>query len=91
MKATKILTAMIFAIGLSTGAMAATAAKPEKVAKVRTAESIECSKQADAKGLHGGERKKFRSSCKKEMMGKKPAAAAIAPAKPTAPPAAKAN
>lgn len=36
------------------------AAKPE-----RTAASLECSKQADAKGLHGKERKKFRSDCKK--------------------------
>lgn len=36
------------------------AAKPE-----RTAASLECSKQADAKGLHGKERKKFRSECKK--------------------------
>ena len=41
---------------------AATAAKPKKE---RTAKSIECSKQADAKGLHGKERKKFRSECKK--------------------------
>ena len=31
----------------------------------RTAASLECSKQADAKGLHGKERKKFRSECKK--------------------------
>ena len=29
----------------------------------RTAASIECSRQADAKGLHGKPRKKFRSSC----------------------------
>ena len=32
---------------------------------VRTAASLECSKEADAKGLHGKERKKFRSDCKK--------------------------
>lgn len=31
----------------------------------RTAASLECSKQADAKGLHGKDRKKFRSECKK--------------------------
>jgi hypothetical protein len=37
----------------------------KKEAKPRTAESLECSKQADAKGLHGKERKKFRSECKK--------------------------
>jgi hypothetical protein len=41
------------------------AAKPAKTAKPRTAKSLECSKQADAKGLHGKERKKFRSQCKK--------------------------
>ncbi|MGY4316106.1 MULTISPECIES: PsiF family protein [Bradyrhizobium] len=40
-------------------------AKMAKEAKPRTAESLECSKQADAKGLHGKERKKFRSECKK--------------------------
>ena len=38
-------------------------AKPAK--KERSAKSIECSKQADAKGLHGKERKKFRSECRK--------------------------
>ena len=32
---------------------------------------MECSKEADAKGLHGKERKKFRSECKKAAMGKK--------------------
>jgi len=40
---------------------------PAKMAKPkteRTAASLECSKQADAKGLHGKERKKFRSECK---------------------------
>jgi hypothetical protein len=41
------------------------AAKPAKTAKPRTAKSLECSKQADAKGLHGKERKKFRSQCKR--------------------------
>ncbi|TPQ32429.1 phosphate starvation-inducible protein PsiF [Bradyrhizobium guangdongense] len=42
----------------------ATAATTEKKpAKERSAESLECSKQADAKGLHGKERKKFRSEC----------------------------
>lgn len=36
-----------------------------KAAKPRSAASMDCSKQADAKGLHGKERKKFRSDCKK--------------------------
>src|SRR5258708_10295010 len=41
-------------------------APPEKKAeKPRTAASLECSKEPDAKGLKGKERKKFRSECKK--------------------------
>ena len=31
---------------------------------MHSAKSIECSKEADAKGLHGKARKKFRSACK---------------------------
>jgi len=34
--------------------------------KARSAASLECSKEADEKGLHGKERKKFRSACRKE-------------------------
>ncbi|HML29414.1 MAG TPA: PsiF family protein [Hyphomicrobium sp.] len=48
------------------GAGAAVAAE-----KTRTPESIECSKQADAKGLHGKERKKFRAQCKHDAKAKK--------------------
>jgi hypothetical protein len=33
--------------------------------KPRSAKSIECSKRADAKGLHGKARHKFRSECKR--------------------------
>jgi hypothetical protein len=40
---------------------------PKAPAKPRTADSIECSKQADAKNLHGKERKVFRSKCKKDL------------------------
>ena len=43
----------------------APADKEKKAEKPRTAESLECSKEADAKGLRGKERKKFRSECKK--------------------------
>jgi invasion protein IalB len=50
------------------------AAPMAKTAKPHTAASIECSKEADAKGLHGKERKKFRSECKKSA-GAAPAAA----------------
>jgi hypothetical protein len=44
-------------------------AAEKKEAKPRTAESLECSKQADAKGLKGKERKKFRKDCIKEAKG----------------------
>ena len=37
----------------------------KKAEKPRTAASLECSKEADAKGLHGKERRKFRSECKR--------------------------
>jgi phosphate-selective porin len=37
----------------------------KKAEKPRTSASLECSKEADAKGLHGKERKKFRSECRK--------------------------
>ena len=49
---------------------AAPAATDKKPAKAHSPESIECSKEADAKGLHGKERKKFRSECKKAAMDK---------------------
>jgi invasion protein IalB len=42
----------------------------KKDAKPHTPESIECSKEADAKGLKGKERKKFRTACKKEAADK---------------------
>lgn len=44
------------------------AAHAPKMAKPRSAESLECSKEADAKGLHGKARKKFRAECKKNAM-----------------------
>ncbi len=52
-------------------APAAPAAKMEKKPVVHTAASLECSKEADAKGLKGKERKKFRSECKKAAAEKK--------------------
>jgi hypothetical protein len=56
------------------GALAQTPA-PAPAAKtkapvVHSAASLECSKEADAKGLHGKERKKFRSECKKNAADK---------------------
>jgi type IV secretory pathway VirD2 relaxase len=38
-----------------------------KPAAPRTAASLECSKQADAKGLHGKQRKSFRAKCKRDF------------------------
>jgi len=41
-------------------------APAKKAGKPRSAASLECSKEADTKGVHGKERKKFMSDCKKE-------------------------
>jgi hypothetical protein len=64
--------AAIAGIGISFGQTPATtvpAAKPAVAAKPTGADkaaiSKACSEQADAKGLHGKERKKFRSECKR--------------------------
>jgi hypothetical protein len=46
------------------------AAAEKKAEKPRTAASLQCSKDADAKGLHGKERKKFMSECKKAAADK---------------------
>lgn len=54
----------------------------KKATKERSAESLECSRQADAKGLKGKERKKFRRECKKAA--KAGGAADAAPAAPAA-------
>jgi hypothetical protein len=40
--------------------------KAKAPAKPRTAISIECSKQADGRKLHGKERQKFRAKCKSD-------------------------
>jgi hypothetical protein len=79
MKISSLATAAALASLLLTGSAFAQTAAPAKDAtktetkapaekkaeKPRTAASLECSKEADAKGLHGKERKKFRSECKK--------------------------
>jgi hypothetical protein len=48
-------------------AMTKTTPKVKTPEQARSAESVECSKQADAKGLHGKPRKTFRSKCMKDM------------------------
>jgi hypothetical protein len=45
-------------------------APAQKAEKPRTAASLECSKEADTKGVHGKERKKFMSDCKKAAADK---------------------
>jgi hypothetical protein len=76
MKARSTLTAAIFISAAITGGVVAqtaagtspskatTAAKP--ISAEKQAVSKACSDQADSKGLHGKERKKFRSECKKK-------------------------
>ncbi len=50
----------------ATTAPAATApAKMKATGKERTEKSLACSKDADTKNIHGKERKKFMSACKK--------------------------
>ncbi|MEA2896978.1 MAG: hypothetical protein QOJ84_2593 [Bradyrhizobium sp.] len=46
------------------------AAAEKKAEAPRTAASLQCSKDADAKKLHGKERKKFMSECKKAAADK---------------------
>jgi hypothetical protein len=64
--ASLLLMSSAFAQTTAPAAPAATAAPAAKKAeKPRTAASLECSKEADTKGVHGKERKKFMSDCKK--------------------------
>jgi hypothetical protein len=67
------LAASLLLAGAAYAQTPAPAASPAPAAtgkKPHSAASIECSKEADAKGLHGKERKKFRSECKKEQAAK---------------------
>ena len=77
MKAFSITLAAITMTVAATASLAATDSKA-KSASVRSPESIECSKRADAKGLHGAERKTFRAECKKELKAKTAATTASA-------------
>jgi hypothetical protein len=63
---TKYVSAAVLAALLTAGSVVVAEAA-QAPAKARSAASIECSKQADAKGLHGKVRKKFRSKCLKDM------------------------
>jgi hypothetical protein len=69
--ASLLLMSSAFAQTAATPAPATKAAPAEKKAdKPRTAASLECSKEADGKSLHGKERKKFMSECKKTAADK---------------------
>lgn len=65
MKTVAVAAAAMMAIGSSV-ALAKDAKKPATPV-VHSPESIQCSKDADAKGLHGKDRKKFRAECKKNL------------------------
>jgi hypothetical protein len=70
--ASMLLMSSAFAQTAAPAPAAAPAAKADtKAPVVHSAASLECSKEADAKGLHGKERKKFRSECKKTAADKK--------------------
>jgi hypothetical protein len=57
---------LMIAAGASLVALSIAAGAYAAPTKQRTAISLQCSKQADAKGLHGKERKAFREKCKHE-------------------------
>jgi hypothetical protein len=69
--ASLLLVSSAYAQSTTAPAASEPAAKTEKAAKAHSPESLDCSKQADEKGLHGKERKKFRSACIKEAKAKK--------------------
>ena len=76
MKLSSLFAAAVASLLLAGPAFAQTAAPPAtksetaapKMTKPHSAASIECSKEADAKGLHGKARKKFRAECKRNAM-----------------------
>jgi hypothetical protein len=74
----RFIATTVASLMLATSAFAQTAATPaptapatspapaKKAKPERSAASLECSKQADEKGLKGKDRKKFRSECKRD-------------------------
>jgi len=75
--ASLLLMSPVFAQAITPTAPAAKTAPAPKAApaekkaeKPRSAASLQCSKDADAKSLHGKERKKFMSECKKAAADK---------------------
>jgi hypothetical protein len=74
--ASLLLMSPVFAQSTTPAPAAKTAPAPKaapaekKAEKPRSAASLQCSKDADAKTLHGKERKKFMSECKKAAADK---------------------
>jgi len=64
MKISAIAAALALGMLISAPVYAQTAT-PKVDAAAKAAKSAECSKEADAKSLHGKERKKFRADCLK--------------------------
>jgi hypothetical protein len=62
---------VVVAFALAALVATGTAALAQKApSKPRSAASLECSRQADEKGLHGKTRKRFRAKCLKDMKKK---------------------
>ncbi|MBV1704665.1 MAG: hypothetical protein KGI57_12325 [Hyphomicrobiales bacterium] len=66
----KVLVAAAVGSMVLGSAFAATMDAKKPAMKPQSPAGIECSKEADAKGLHGAARKKFRAKCKHDAMGK---------------------
>ncbi|MBN8913855.1 MAG: phosphate starvation-inducible protein PsiF [Rhizobiales bacterium] len=78
-----VTSALMLAAGAAGAASAATANKPAPVAHPRSQASLQCSAQADAKGLHGKARVAFRHDCLRKAKYHK-ASHSRAPSRPAA-------
>lgn len=58
-----VMGALLLAAGTASGASAATAKKVTHVSHPRSQASLQCSAEANAKGLHGKARVAFRHAC----------------------------
>jgi hypothetical protein len=65
MKLSAIVSAGVAVMFSASVAFAQASAPAPADAAAKAAKSKECSKEADAKGLHGKARKEFRAKCKK--------------------------
>ena len=66
MKISAFVSALALGMSLSSAAFALDATTPDKPDATAKAErAAECSKRADARGLHGKKRREYREECKK--------------------------